>query len=81
MTRQEQLKQLEKDWNFNPRWEGITRPYSEDEVVTLRGSVNIEYTLAKQGAEKFWDHLQKNQPICTLGAVTGNQAIQEVQAT
>ncbi len=80
MNRQEQIIQLEKDWNENSRWEGIKRPYSAEEVINLRCSVNIEYTLAKKGAEKFWNLLQSGEPVCALGAVTGNQAIQEVQA-
>ncbi len=80
MNRQEQIMQLEKDWNENSRWEGIKRPYSAQEVINLRCSVNIEYTLAKKGAEKFWNLLQSGEPVCALGAVTGNQAIQEVQA-
>ena len=80
MNRQEQIIQLEKDWNENPRWEGIERPYSAQEVINLRCSVNIEHTLAKKGAEKFWNLLQSSEPVCALGAVTGNQAIQEVQA-
>ena len=80
MNRREQIKQLEKDWNENLRWAGITRPYSAEEVINLRCSINIEYTLAKKGAEKFWNLLQSGEPVCALGAVTGNQAIQEVQA-
>ena len=80
MNRQNQIDALKKDWTNNTRWEGVKRPYSAEEVVNLRGSVNIEYTLAKMGAEKFWTHLQDNKPICALGALTGNQAIQEVQA-
>ena len=80
MNRNEQIKQLEKDWYDNPRWAGVERPYTAEEVVSLRSSVNVEYTLAKLGAEKFWNHLQSNVPICALGAVTGNQAVQEVQA-
>tara|TARA_Y100001970_G_C14210575_1_gene846634 strand:- start:548 stop:1837 length:1290 start_codon:yes stop_codon:yes gene_type:complete len=80
MNRSEQIQKLEKDWTINPRWEGMRRPYSAEEVVNLRSSLNIEYTLAKKGAEKFWDLLQSNEPVCALGAVTGNQAIQEVQA-
>ena len=72
---------IEKDWNENPRWKGIKRPYSSDEVVNLKGSVNIEYTLAKNGANKFWNLLTTtNEPISALGALTGNQAIQEIQA-
>ena len=80
MNKVDQIKTLEKDWKDNPRWDGIKRPYSAEEVVKLRGSINIEYTIAKRGAEKFWNLLQKNEPVCALGAVTGNQAIQEVQA-
>ncbi|SVD38092.1 uncharacterized protein METZ01_LOCUS390946, partial [marine metagenome] len=52
MNRQDQIKQLEQDWNNNPRWNNCERPYSATEVVNLRCSVNIEYTLAKRGAEK-----------------------------
>ena len=82
MSMKEVMKQkIEKDWAVNPRWEGIERPYSADEVVNLKGSVNIEYTLAKNGANKFWDMLTTTKnPISALGALTGNQAIQEVQA-
>ena len=80
MNKREQIYQLEKDWNENPRWEEVTRPYSAKDVVDLRGQVNVEHTLAKNGANKFWDLLQKDEPICALGAVTGNQAIQQVQA-
>ena len=80
MNKVDQIKALEQDWESSPRWNGVKRPYSAEEVVKLRGSVNIEYTLAKRGAEKFWELLQKNEPVCALGAVTGNQAIQEVQA-
>ncbi len=72
---------IEKDWTDNPRWKGIERPYTSEEVVNLKGSVNIEYTLAKNGANKFWDLLTtSNEAVCALGALTGNQAIQEVQA-
>ena len=80
MNRQDQINQLNKEWAENPRWEGVERPYTAEEVVSLRSSVNIEYTLANKGAEKFWNLLQSGEPVCALGAVTGNQAIQEVQA-
>ena len=80
MNRQDQINQLNKEWAKNPRWEGVVRPYTAEEVVSLRSSVNIEYTLAKKGAEKFWNLLQSGEPVCALGAVTGNQAVQEVQA-
>jgi isocitrate lyase len=80
MNRQEQIKALEAEWADSPRWKGIERNYSAEEVVKLRGTVNIEYTLAKLGAEKFWRLIHKEDPVCGLGALTGNQAIQEVQA-
>jgi isocitrate lyase len=80
MNRSDQIYQLEKDWGENPRWEHAERPYSAKEVVNLRGQLNVEYTLAKNGANKFWDLLQKDTPVSALGALTGNQAIQQVQA-
>ena len=81
MNKKEQIQQLEKDWQENTRWDGIKRPYTAEEVVNLRGSANIEYTLAKNGAEKFWNLLNTSEKtVCALGALTGNQAIQEVQA-
>ena len=80
MNKQEQIKQLEKEWAENPRWKGVERSYSAEDVVKLRGTVQIEHTLARLGAEKFWALLQHDEPVCGLGALTGNQAIQEVQA-
>ena len=74
------IAKLKKDWQENPRWQGIKRPYTAEEVVKLKGSMDIEHTLAKQGAEKFWDYLMQDEVVCALGALTGNQAIQEVQA-
>ena len=74
------IKQYENDWKNNSRWEGVKRPYTPEEVVNLKGSVTAENTLAKLGAEKFWSLLQKDSPVCALGALTGNQAVQEVQA-
>jgi isocitrate lyase len=78
--RDKMIASLKKDWKENPRWKGVERPYSAEEVVKLKGSVNIEHTLAKQGAEKFWDYLMQDEVVCALGALTGNQAIQEIQA-
>ena len=80
MTRQEQIKQLEKEWADSPRWEGITRNYSAEDVVKLRGTVQIDHTLARLGSEKMWRLVNEEAPLCGLGALTGNQAIQEVQA-
>ncbi len=71
---------LQKEWTENPRWKGITRPYSAGDVVRLRGSVRIEYSLARLGAEKFWRLLHTEKVVSALGALTGNQAVEEVQA-
>ena len=79
-TRQEQIQALEKDWAENPRWEGVKRPYSAEDVVRLRGSVHIEHSLARRGAEKLWDLLKTEPFVNTLGALTGNQAMQQVKA-
>jgi isocitrate lyase len=78
--REQQVRRLEADWTGSPRWAGIRRNYSAGEVVRLRGHVRIEHTLARLGAEKFWRLLHQDAPVCALGALTGNQAIQEVQA-
>ncbi len=80
MTKQEQIDQLESEWANNPRWKDTERTYSAEDVVKLRGSFQIEQTLAKRGAEKFWSMLNNGETVCALGAVTGNQAIQEVEA-
>jgi isocitrate lyase len=80
MSRDEQIAELEKEWETDPRWKGIKRDYSPADVVRLRGSVQVEHTLARIGAEKLWRLVHEDEPLCALGAVTGNQAIQEVQA-
>ncbi len=80
MTKNEQIQQIEKDWAENPRWEGIERPYSAEDVVRLRGSVKIEYTIAKIGAERLWNLVQTEDYVNALGALSGGQAIQQVQA-
>src|SRR5512146_2148573 len=71
---------LKKDWAENPRWKGIQRGYSAEDVVRLRGSVHIEHTLARRGAEKLWKLMQDEPFVNTLGALTGNQALQQVKA-
>lgn len=71
---------LEKEWQTNPRWSGLKRPYSAEDVLRLQPSLSIEYSLAKHGAEKFWQLLHAQRPITALGCLTGNQAIQAVQA-
>ena len=77
---QEAIEQLERDWRENPRWQGITRPYSAADVVRLRGSVQIEYTLAKLGAQRLWELMHTEPYVAALGALTGTQAVQMVQA-
>ena len=62
------------------RWDGIERPYSEEEVRSLQGTKKIEYTLAKDGSEKLWSLLQEPDAVRCLGALTGNQAVQQVKA-
>jgi isocitrate lyase len=71
---------LENQWRSNPRWKGITRPYKAEDVVRLRGTVQVEHTLARLGAERLWDLLQEESYVAALGAMTGNQAIQQVEA-
>src|SRR3546814_494601 len=80
MTAQATAEQLQHDGNSNPRWQGITRPYSAAEVVRLRGTVPVEHSLARLGAEKFWKSLHQEDFVNALGALTGNQAMQQVKA-
>jgi isocitrate lyase len=67
-------------WATDPRWKGIVRPYSAEDVVRLRGSVQVEHTLARMGAERLWDLLHSEPYVPTLGALTGNQAVQMIKA-
>src|SRR5690349_4521989 len=67
-------------WSSDPRWEGITRPYAYSDVLRLRGSIQIEYTLARLGAERLWNLMQSEPYVPALGAISGNQAIEMVQA-
>ncbi|MER2089015.1 isocitrate lyase [Sporosarcina sp. JAI121] len=80
MTRQKQIEQLEKSWAEDKRWRGIERPYSAEDVVKLRGSVLIEQTLATKGATRLWNSLHEEDFVNALGALTGNQAVQQVKA-
>src|SRR5213078_1942426 len=72
--------ELETNWNGNLRWKGIKRPYTAEDVVRLRGSIQIEYTLARLGAERLWNLLHSEEFVAALGALTGNQAVQQVKA-
>jgi isocitrate lyase len=87
MTEQERTAQyalaqdcLNYDWANGPRWKGVERPYTAEDVLRLRGSIHIEHTLARMGAERLWELLQNEPYVKALGAVTGNQAVQQVQA-
>lgn len=80
MNKQERINALLADWTTNPRWKGIERPYTAEEVINLRGSYDIQYSIAQMGAEKLWNKLNSQPWIAGLGALTGNQAIQEVAA-
>ena len=78
--RQTEAQRLEETWIQDPRWSGIERPYTGKDVVRLRGSIHIEHTLACLGAQRFWDLLHTEPYVKALGALTGNQAVQQVQA-
>ena len=79
-TKAQQIAAIEKDWTENPRWRGVRRPYSAADVYRLRGSVQIEHTLARRGAEKLWKLVKEEPFVNALGAMTGNQAMQQVKA-
>ena len=79
-TREQQAATLEKEWATSSRWKGITRTYSAADVVRLRGSIAVEHTLARRGAEKLWNLVNTEPFVATLGALTGNQAMQQVKA-
>jgi len=79
-TTEDRIQELINDWITNPRWKGVERPYTASEVVTLQGSYQIEHSIAKMGAQKLWRKLKNQDYVAGLGALTGNQAIQEVDA-
>ncbi len=79
-TKKERALAIRTDWETNPRWKGVVRPYTAEEVVNISGSVQIEYSLARNGAEKLWNRLHTDSWVAGLGALTGNQAVQEVTA-
>src|SRR3989442_11821401 len=80
MDRQAFITSLERQWATDHRWDGIRRPYGAGDVYRLRGSIDIEYSLALHGAARLWQLLQQDNYLAVLSAITGNQAIQEVQA-
>lgn len=80
MYTKKEIADLEKEWKTSPRWKGVKRPYSAEEVVKLRGTLKIDYPLARHGANKLWKLLQTEPFVRAMGALTGNQAVQQVQA-
>lgn len=76
----ERVQQLLESWENDARWKGIERPYSAEEVIKLRGSLDVEHTLARRGAEKLWKLVNTEDFVNALGALTGNQAVQQVKA-
>ncbi len=80
MSTLQTAEQIQKDWDTNPRWAGINRNYTAADVVRLRGTVHVEHSIARLGAEKLWGYLQKEDFVNALGALTGNQAMQQVKA-
>jgi isocitrate lyase len=75
-----EVQRIKKDWAENPRWQGVRRGYGAEDVYRLRGSMAIEHTLARRGAEKLWRLMQEKPFVNSLGAMTGNQAMQQVRA-
>jgi isocitrate lyase len=80
MTKFATADQLNDQWRSDPRWHGVKRDYSAEEVVRLRGTVPVDYSLARRGAEKLWGYFQTQEFVNALGALTGNQAVQQVRA-
>src|ERR1700737_5510378 len=76
----DKMKEADHDWDNNPRWKGVTRNYRVSDVRRLQGSVIIEHTMARRGAERLWRLLQAEPFINALGGLTGNQALQQVRA-
>lgn len=80
MTTKDKIFRIQEEWRSNSRWKGVERPYTAEEVAKLQGTVKIEYSLARMGAERLWDLLHSEEYVAGLGALTGNQAVQQVAA-
>lgn len=76
----DEIEDLQERWEKDPRWKGIARPYTVEDVLKLRGTLDIEYTFARVGAERLWYLLHNEDYVAALGALTGNQAVQQVEA-
>jgi isocitrate lyase len=79
-TLRQQAAELQQSWDTDPRWKGVSRSYTAESVVRLRGSLQEEHTLARQGAKRLWDLITTEDYVNSLGAMTGNQAVQQVRA-
>src|SRR5262245_45643467 len=80
MSRQRSAEEIQHSWETHPRWQGIHSSYTAADVVRLRGTMHIEHSLARAGAERLWHLLHHEAPVRALGALTGNQAVQQVAA-
>jgi isocitrate lyase len=80
ISQEDRIQQLVTDWTTNPRWKGVERPYTAADVARLAGSYQFDYSIARMGAERLWNLLHTDEWVAGLGALTGNQAVQEVQA-
>lgn len=80
MEKMNEVNAIQSSWKSDPRWRGVTRNYSAEDVLKLRGSFKIQYTLAEMGAQRLWELMQNQEYINALGALTGNQAVQQVRA-
>ncbi len=76
----EAARRLQEEWETSPRWKGVVRPYTAEEVIRLRPSLQVDYTLARRGAERLWEMLNSEPFVATFGALTGSQAVQMVKA-
>ncbi|MGZ8756154.1 MAG: isocitrate lyase/phosphoenolpyruvate mutase family protein, partial [Acidimicrobiia bacterium] len=80
MRHRDEIEQLEKAWDSNPRWAGIKRDYTAEQVLSLRGSLREQYTLARTTSERLWEQLATHDYVSALGALSGGQAVQMVKA-
>lgn len=80
MMSNQRAESLQKSWEKELRWVGVERPYTAEEVIRLRGSIDLEYTLATRGSKKLWESINTEEYVNALGALTGNQAVQQVKA-
>jgi isocitrate lyase len=78
MTKQQALEDIQREWR-SARWAGVERHYTAEDVYRIRGSVRVEYSLARYGADRLWELLQGEEHVAALGALTGNQAVQRLR--